>query len=113
LVALLAATTWNAQAQSTFGTILGTVQDISGAVIPGALITAHSLDENAELTTTSGSGGEFVFENLKAGRYKVTVRKEGFTDSVVFFAYAGSPPATPPSGYAFRHGRNYDGGGKR
>lgn len=83
LLVLLAATTWNAQAQSTFGTILGTVQDISGAVIPGALITAHSLDENAELTTTSGSGGEFVFENLKAGRYKVTVRKEGFTDSVV------------------------------
>jgi hypothetical protein len=83
LVALLAATTWNAQAQSTFGTILGTVQDISGAVIPGALITAHSLDQNEELTTTSGSGGEFVFENLKAGRYKVTVSKAGFTDSVV------------------------------
>jgi Carboxypeptidase regulatory-like domain len=83
LVALLAATTWNAQAQSTFGTILGTVQDISGAVIPGALITVHSLDQNEERTTTSGTGGEFVFENLKAGHYKVTVHKAGFTDSVV------------------------------
>jgi hypothetical protein len=83
LVALLAATTWNAQAQSTFGTILGTVQDISSAVIPGALITVHSLDQNEERTTTSGTGGEFVFENLKAGHYKVTVHKAGFTDSVV------------------------------
>jgi hypothetical protein len=71
------------RAQSTFGTILGTVQDTSGAVIPGAIITAHSLDENADHATTSSSSGEFVFENLKAGHYKVTVQKEGFTDSVV------------------------------
>ena len=70
-------------AQSTFGTILGTVQDNTGAVIPGAQITAHSLDENAEQTTTSNTSGEFVFENLKAGHYKITVHKEGFTDSLV------------------------------
>jgi hypothetical protein len=72
-----------ANGQSTFGTILGTVQDNSGALIPGALITAQSLDENDTRTTTSGSGGEFVFENLKAGHYKVTIHKEGFTDSVI------------------------------
>ena len=72
-----------ARAQSTFGTMLGTVQDSSGAVIPGALITARSLDENEERTTTSGTSGDFVFENLKAGHYKVTVHKGGFTDSVV------------------------------
>jgi len=70
-------------AQSTFGTILGTVQDSSGAIIPGAAITVRSLDENEERTTTSGSSGEFVFENLKAGHYKVTIHKDGFTDSVV------------------------------
>jgi hypothetical protein len=72
-----------ARAQSTFGTILGTIQDSQGAVVPGATITAHSLDENEERTTTSGSGGEFAFENLKAGHYKVTVHKAGFADSVV------------------------------
>ena len=70
-------------AQSTFGTILGTVQDNSGAVIPGAKVTAHSLDENADYTATTNGAGDFVFENLKAGHYKVTVQKEGFTDSVV------------------------------
>src|SRR5580658_1101612 len=68
---------------STFGTILGTVQDNSGALIPGALVTAQSLDENDSRTTTSGSGGEFVFENLKAGHYKVTIQKGGFADSVI------------------------------
>jgi hypothetical protein len=71
------------RAQSTFGTILGTVQDNTGAVIPAALITAHSLDQNEERTTTSGSSGDFVFENLKAGHYKITVHKIGFADSVV------------------------------
>ena len=69
--------------QSTFGTILGTVQDNSGAVIPGATITAQSLDESDTRTATTGSSGEFVFENLKAGHYKVTIHKEGFADSVV------------------------------
>jgi hypothetical protein len=81
VAALLPATA--AVAQSTFGTILGTVQDNTGAVIPGALITAQSLDENEQRTTTSGSSGEFVFENLKAGHYRVTVHRDGFTDSVV------------------------------
>ena len=70
-------------AQSTFGTILGTVQDEQGAVVAGALITARSLDENEERTTTSGSSGEFVFENLKAGHYKITVSDTGFTSAVV------------------------------
>ena len=73
----------SAFSQSTFGSILGTVEDNTGAVIPGVTITAHSLDENEDHVTTSNASGEFVFENLKAGHYKVTVRKDGFTDSVV------------------------------
>jgi len=72
-----------AVAQSTFGTILGTVQDSQGAMIPGAALTAQSLDQSGVRTTTSGTSGEFVFENLKAGHYKVTVHRDGFTDSVV------------------------------
>jgi hypothetical protein len=69
--------------QSTFGSILGTVQDGSGSVIPQASVAAHSLDENADWQTTSNSSGEFLFENLKAGHYKLTVSHEGFTDTVV------------------------------
>jgi len=69
--------------QSTFGSILGTVQDGSGSVIPQASVTAHSLDENSDRQTTSNLSGEFLFENLKAGHYKLTVSHEGFTDTVV------------------------------
>ena len=37
--------------QSTFGGIRGTVQDASGAAIPDAQITLHSIDENTDQVT--------------------------------------------------------------
>jgi hypothetical protein len=72
-----------AQAQSTFGSIRGTVQDASGAVIPGSLVTVHSLDENLDRQVTTNDSGEFVVENLKAGRYRLTVHHDGLSDAVV------------------------------
>jgi hypothetical protein len=69
--------------QSIFGSIRGTVQDVSGAVIPGALVTVHSLDENFDRQAATEQSGEFVIENLKAGHYKVTVHQDGLADAVV------------------------------
>jgi len=80
LLALMSST---AHAQSTFGSIRGTVTDVSGAVIDGATVTAHSLDESADWQTTTSASGDFLFENLKAGHYKVTVSHPGFTNAVV------------------------------
>jgi hypothetical protein len=72
-----------AHAQSTFGSIRGTVQDDSGAVIPGAMVTVHSLDENVDRQVMTNDAGDFVVENLKAGRYRLTVHHEGLSDAVV------------------------------
>jgi hypothetical protein len=84
LLSLLSATILStAHAQSTFGSIRGTVTDISGAVIDGATVTMHSLDESSDRQTTTNASGDFVLENLKAGHYKVTVSHSGFTDAVV------------------------------
>ncbi len=80
---LLAAASWSAQAQSTFGSVVGTVTDASGAVVAGATVTVHSLDESLDRQTTTSSAGDFIFENLKAGHYKLTVSHSGFTDAVV------------------------------
>src|ERR1700748_3579291 len=63
-------------AQSTFGSVRGTVQDISGAVVPGAVVTLHSLDESFDRQITTGDSGEFVIENLKAGHYQLTVHHD-------------------------------------
>jgi hypothetical protein len=81
LVAL--ALTAVASAQSTFGTMRGTVQDSTGSVIPSATITLHSLEENNDHVMSSSAAGEFSFENLKPGQYRVTVHRDGFADSVV------------------------------
>lgn len=67
-----------AVAQSTFGTILGTVTDASGAVVSGAQITVKNLNENVSREGSTDALGNFEFQNLKAGRYEVTVRMSGF-----------------------------------
>src|ERR1700761_8663056 len=71
------------RAQSTFGSVRGTVQDAAGASIPGALVTVHSMDENVDRTAKTDGSGEFVVENLKAGHYSIIVHDEGFTDSTI------------------------------
>jgi hypothetical protein len=77
------ATVFQLHAQSTFGSIRGTVQDNSGAVIAGATIDLSSLDENAQRTTTSGPSGEYAFENLQPGHYKLVAHRDGFADAMV------------------------------
>ena len=72
-----------ANAQSTFGIMRGTVQDPSGAIIPGARITLHSLAETSDRTLTTNASGEFSLENLQPGQYRITVQQPGFADTVI------------------------------
>jgi hypothetical protein len=72
-----------ALAQSTFGSIRGTIQDSSSAFLPGTVLTVHSLDENFDRQVTTNDSGDFVFENLKAGRYQLTAHHDGFSDAVI------------------------------
>lgn len=83
LLLVLCGSICSANAQSTFGTILGTVTDVTGAVVTDAVISAQSLDDNVERKTTSTSSGEFILENLKAGHYKLTVHHDGLKDAAV------------------------------
>ncbi len=73
----------SARAQSTFGAVRGSTLDQSGAALPGAEITLHSLDENTNAVATSDGSGNFSFENLKPGHYSIRAAKEGFTGAIV------------------------------
>jgi hypothetical protein len=73
----------SSRAQSTFGSIVGTVQDGTEAVVPGAAVTLHSEDDNSDHVTTSSATGDFQFVNLKPGRYSVASRFAGFADAKV------------------------------
>ncbi len=65
-------------AQSTFGAILGTAHDSTGALIPGATVTLVNTGTSAQRTATSDAGGNFSFNNIDVGKYSVTVTAAGF-----------------------------------
>src|SRR5271156_1479002 len=69
----------SARAQSTFGSIRGIVIDSSGAAISGAAVALHSVEENTDRTTTTDGDGAYLFNNVKAGQYVVTVARTGFS----------------------------------
>src|SRR5262245_60896308 len=65
-------------AQSTFGTILGTVTDRSGGVVPGAKVTITNQGANVSSEVVSDAVGNFEANNLKAGVYTVSAEATGF-----------------------------------
>ena len=73
----------SARAQSTFGSVVGTVQDATQAVVPNAAVTLHSEDDNSDRSATSNDTGDFEFVNLKPGRYSVVSRASGFADAQI------------------------------
>ncbi|MGO8787632.1 MAG: TonB-dependent receptor domain-containing protein [Terriglobia bacterium] len=69
-------------AQYTTASLGGRVVDSSGAVVPGAKVTAENVATGYSRTTTSGSTGEYLIPNLPVGDYRLSVQKEGFTTYV-------------------------------
>jgi hypothetical protein len=63
---------------TTSGDIAGTVQDSSGAVIPGADVKAMNTGTGAIKETTTGSAGDYRISLLQPGSYTVTVTASGF-----------------------------------
>ena len=68
-----------ALAQSTFGSIRGTVTDSTGATIPETAVTLHSVDENSDRVVTTDSQGSFLFINIKAGHFRLNAVHQGFS----------------------------------
>ena len=66
------------KAQSTFGTIVGVVQDQSQAAISEVQIEAKNLDDNTLRSVVSSADGSFQIPNLKPGRYQIVAVKEEF-----------------------------------
>jgi hypothetical protein len=82
LVALLFAPVAS-HAQTFRGGINGTVTDQSGAVVPAATVDAVNTATGVSHKTVSSSAGEYAFQDLPLGTYKVTVTAAGFKTSIV------------------------------
>lgn len=73
----------SAHAQSSGGTIAGTVTDVSGALVAGAAITATGVDTGTLYTTVSTSAGTFRFQQMQLGRYNIKVVAPGFKEQTL------------------------------
>ncbi|HYL35705.1 MAG TPA: carboxypeptidase-like regulatory domain-containing protein [Bryobacteraceae bacterium] len=88
LLALVLAAGFVAYAQAPTGTILGSVKDESGAVIPNGTITITNKATNIARTVTTNQAGLYSAPALQPGEYEVRAEVQGFRtllrDATVF-----------------------------
>jgi Carboxypeptidase regulatory-like domain/TonB dependent receptor len=64
--------------QSTTGTILGSVTDPSGAVVPGVVVTVTDLGTGITTSSSSDGHGDYVVTPLAIGTYSIAFEAKGF-----------------------------------
>jgi hypothetical protein len=69
-----------AQETVNYASVSGRVVDASGAVLPGATITARHVNTGVTTTVVTDEGGRFRFAYLPIGPYTVTTHLAGFDD---------------------------------
>ena len=67
-----------AVAQVATGSIVGTVVDSSGQVVPGAQVTVREVNRNTTTTLTTDAAGVYTAPFLVPGTYEVSVELQGF-----------------------------------
>ena len=70
-------------AQTFRGTILGTVSDPNGAVVPEATVTVKNVATATERSTVTDSFGNYTIPELQIGTYEVRVQRTGFQPATV------------------------------
>ena len=78
VVFVLASAGFRAEAQVVYGSIVGTVQDPTGAVVPNAEVSIANNDTGQTRQTTSDEQGNYNITNVLPGRYNVTATATGF-----------------------------------
>lgn len=65
-------------AQIIYGSLVGSVSDASGALIPGATVTIKNKETGATRSATTNADGTYSIPTIQAGVYEVEVKKDGF-----------------------------------
>jgi Carboxypeptidase regulatory-like domain/TonB-dependent Receptor Plug Domain/TonB dependent receptor len=69
-------------AQFDAATVLGTVADATGAVVPGATVTLTNVGTGIVATTTTDRDGNFQFLNVRVGTYSLRAELQGFSAAI-------------------------------
>jgi len=70
------------QAQVLYGSLVGRVEDPSGAVLPGGSVTVTNKDTGQQREITADADGSYAFRDLQAGVYDLKVTQSGFKSYV-------------------------------
>ena len=68
----------NTYGQTLYGSIVGTITDPSGAVVPNASITATDVNTGQVRTDTTDTSGRYTLQNLQPDTYTIKVTASGF-----------------------------------
>lgn len=68
--------------QAVNGSIVGTVTDTSGGLIPSAQVTLTDVNTSINRTGRTDAAGYYSFPDVPPGTYKVTIEKSGFKKEV-------------------------------
>jgi hypothetical protein len=84
LIFLLAVGSVKVFAQSaSSGTVIGTVTDQSGAVVPDATVSITELSTSTTNKVTTNSAGHYAFGSVPPGTYNIKITKSGFQTALV------------------------------
>src|SRR5674476_1462319 len=78
LCALLLLTAGLGYSQAVNATLLGTVTDSSGAVVPNAKVTVTEVNTGVNRSGQTNESGNYTFPDMAPGQYTVTVEVSGF-----------------------------------
>ncbi len=78
IAGLLLSSSGAALAQAGRGAISGQISDPSGAIVPGAKISAEEPATGTKVSTVSTAAGIYSFVSLAPGKYQVTASAKGF-----------------------------------
>src|SRR6266545_1660137 len=68
--------------QAVKASLVGTVTDSSGAVVPGAEMVITEINTNSSRSAPSNESGNYVFGNLNPGVYRVEAKLTGFKTAI-------------------------------
>jgi hypothetical protein len=66
-------------AQFDTASVLGTVHDSTGAIVPGATVTLKNVSTGITATAVTDDKGDYQFQNVRIGPYTVRAELQGFS----------------------------------
>ena len=82
-VAVLAVTPFSTFAQTSYGTVAGSVTDATGAAIPNATVTIKSRQTGETHTVKTTGNGSFNIQSVGTGHYDVTTEAAAFQKVII------------------------------